>query len=318
MSRPDVSIRGPEQATARDIDELNRVFSEAFTDRYHRDGLTGVQVPQLHPEVWKYALATAQAGAMIWREATGALAAFNMVHQSGAEGWMGPLAVRPALQGLGLGRRIVTEGLRWLQSRGATRIGLETMPRTVDNIGFYAGLGFRPGHLTLTMIGNPGTPSGPPRVRALSTSGDQFKTMVEDCRRLVDGLTPGVDYSRELLLTEEHRLGDTTVLYEAGRCRGFAVWHTIPLTLGGEKELRVLKLVADGLDSFGSVLRGVGMGRGGGDRRKVSVRCQTVYPDAYSALVGAGFRIHWTDLRMLHGGSPERAERGIVFSNWEI
>ncbi len=61
---------------------------------------------------------------------------------------MGPLAVRPDLQGHGVGERIVREGLEWLGAHGATRIGLETMPRTIDNIGFYSRLGFLPGHLT--------------------------------------------------------------------------------------------------------------------------------------------------------------------------
>ena len=31
---------------------------------------------------------------MVWRDDEGALVAFNIAHQSGTEGWMGPLAVR--------------------------------------------------------------------------------------------------------------------------------------------------------------------------------------------------------------------------------
>ena len=86
-----------------DIDPLNRVFAEAFTDRYSRDGLVGVRVPQLNTLVWRYAIEDAGDGAMVWRDAEGQLVAFNMVHRSGTEGWMGPLAVRPDRQGEGLG-----------------------------------------------------------------------------------------------------------------------------------------------------------------------------------------------------------------------
>ena len=32
MWRPDRSLRGPERPTLRDIDPLNRVFADAFTD----------------------------------------------------------------------------------------------------------------------------------------------------------------------------------------------------------------------------------------------------------------------------------------------
>ena len=38
---PDREVYGPERPQARDIDPLNRVFAESFTDRYRRDGMTG-------------------------------------------------------------------------------------------------------------------------------------------------------------------------------------------------------------------------------------------------------------------------------------
>src|SRR6185369_190616 len=72
------------------------------------------------------------------------------MHQSGTEGWMGPLAVRTEYQGAGTGKEIVTRGVEWLKQNGASVIGLETMPRTMDNIGFYSRLGFVPGRLTVT------------------------------------------------------------------------------------------------------------------------------------------------------------------------
>src|SRR5436309_903063 len=83
MWRPDRSVRGPERGTVRDVDPLNRVFAEAFTDRYSRDGLVGVRVPQLNAAIWHYALEDAGDGAMVWRDAAGELVGFNMVHRSG-------------------------------------------------------------------------------------------------------------------------------------------------------------------------------------------------------------------------------------------
>ena len=72
----------------------------------------------LNPLVWRYAIEDAGDGAMIWRDADGQLVAFNMVHQSGIEGWMGPLAVRPDRQGEGLGSTMVRTGIDWLQGAG--------------------------------------------------------------------------------------------------------------------------------------------------------------------------------------------------------
>ena len=94
----DRDLYGPERPTVRDIEPLNRVFSESFTDRYRRDGLLGVRVPHLNPLIWRYALEDAGDGAMVWRDGDGELAGFNVVHFSGSEGWMGPLrgASRPS------------------------------------------------------------------------------------------------------------------------------------------------------------------------------------------------------------------------------
>ena len=111
-----------------------------------------MRVPQLNPVIWRYAIEDAGDGAMVWRDAAGELVGFNMVHRSGTEGWMGPLAVRPERQGEGLGSGMVLAGIDWLKAEGARTIGLETMPRTVDNIGFYSRLGFMPGHLTITLV----------------------------------------------------------------------------------------------------------------------------------------------------------------------
>ena len=42
---PERRLDGPTRPTEADIEALNRVFAESFTDRYRRDGLVGVRVP---------------------------------------------------------------------------------------------------------------------------------------------------------------------------------------------------------------------------------------------------------------------------------
>src|SRR5437879_4067731 len=79
---PERQVYGPERAGERDIDGLNRVFAEAFTDRYRRDGLVGVRVPQLNPDVWRYALLDAGEGAMLWRDEAGQVAAMVLGHSA--------------------------------------------------------------------------------------------------------------------------------------------------------------------------------------------------------------------------------------------
>ena len=314
--RPDRGVRGPERPTLRDVDALNRVFSEAFTDRYTRDGLSGVRVPHLNPLVWRYAIEDAGEGAMVWRDADGGIAGFNMVHRSGAEGWMGPIAVRPDLQSEGLGTAMVRAGIDWLQAKGATTIGLETMPRTVENIGFYSRLGFVPGHLTVTLIRDL---SNAPELAAERLSVGNPDRALEECRVLTHELAPGVDFTRELALTHELALGDTALVRRHDALTGFVLWHSAALAAARPRdELRVLKIVARDLETFRELVDVV---QGVAERervRRVSIRCQTRFAAGYLQLLSQGFRVHWTDLRMTLSDRPEPEMRGVVMSNWEI
>jgi GNAT superfamily N-acetyltransferase len=319
MWRPDRSVRGPERATLRDIDPLNRVFAEAFTDRYSRDGLVGVRVPQLNPAIWRYAIEDAGEGAMLWRDGDGQLAGFNMVHRSGTEGWMGPIAVRPDRQNEGLGSMMVQAGIDWLKSQGARTIGLETMPRTVDNIGFYSRLGLMPGHLTITLVRDVGRRNADPGT-LLSGTGARLAEGLAECRALAERLGPGLDFTRELALTQELRIGDTTLVRRDGRLVAFVLWHSAPLAAGRPKdEVRVLKVVAESLDDLERAVDAVQQAAQHERVRRVTIRCQSAFADGYLRLVERGFRVHWTDLRMILRGYASGGPRaGVVLSNWEI
>jgi GNAT superfamily N-acetyltransferase len=310
---------GPTRATADDIAELNQVFSESFTERYRRDGMVGVRVPFLNPSIWRYALEDAAEGAMIWRDDRDHIAAFNMVHRSGAEGWMGPLAVRTEYQGNGMGKEIVQRGVEWLKAQGSSVIGLETMPRTMDNIGFYSRLGFLPGRLTITM-----TLEAQASVDGAVLFGRMSPRARDDalgqCRALVQRLLPGYDYSREITLTSDLSVGDTVLLYDDDRLVGFALAHTAPLVEGRvREELRVLKLVLEDESRFEDLLRAVSdLARRSGTRR-VSLRVQGEFGSAYRRVIALGAHVRWTDLRMsLSAYEERRPERGLVLSNWEI
>ncbi|HTS87503.1 MAG TPA: GNAT family N-acetyltransferase [Gemmatimonadales bacterium] len=318
---PDREIRGPERPTMRDIEPLNRIFSEAFTDRYRRDGMSGVRVPHLNPTIWRYALEDAGDGAMVWRDADAELCGFNILHLSGREGWMGPLAVRPDRQGAGLGKSMIRAGIDWLKARGVRTIGLETMPRTIENIGFYSQLGFLPQHLTVTLVRDlTRRPALHPEV--LSTAGPARADRLRACRELTDRLVPGTDFTRELAATADLRIGDTLLLRDpAGELAGFALFHTAPLAAGRpQEELRVLKLVARDAESFERLIGTAEAAALAADVRRISLRCQTAFGPAYLRLVQMGYRAHWTDLRMTLDGyaEPVVPAGAVVWSNWEI
>ncbi len=313
-------VHGPYQAQREDIPALNQIFSEAFTERYRRDGMVGVRVPFLNPAIWRYALDDAGAGAMVWRGERGEMVAFNMAHRSGAEGWMGPLAVRPEWQGAGVGKDVVRAGIDWLQRAGARVIGLETMPRTMDNIGFYSSLGMLPGRLTLTL-----TCDAAPADRAAPLLGrlplGDRDDVVSACRTLLGEQMPDYDFTREILLTDELALGDTLLLRSsAGDLRGFALCHTVPLVEGRvREELRVLKLVLVHASDLHEMVASLADYARRAGARRVAMRVQGDYVTAFEQLMALGARVRWTDLRMTMGTAEEpRARTGIVWSNWEV
>lgn len=317
--RPSNVISGPTVAKLEDIPALNVVFSDAFSERYRRDGMVGVRVPNLNPQVWRYAIEDAAAGAMLWRDARGEVAAFNMVHRSGIEGWMGPLAVRTDQQGAGTGRRIVEHGINWLQREGAAVIGLETMPRTMDNIGFYSRQGFAPGRLTITLTIDAAAADSTPELLGRMSVRDRDDELIA-ARALTQRLLPGYDFTREIVLTHDLALGETVLLKERHELVGFALCHTAPLVEGRlREELRVLKLVLareDLLEPMASALADLAKRSG---TRRLAFRVQGEYPAVYRRLIARGARVRWTDLRMTLAGCDEpRPSTGIVLSNWEI
>ncbi|MGH7669779.1 MAG: GNAT family N-acetyltransferase [Gemmatimonadaceae bacterium] len=317
--KPNPTIEGPFPAGVDDVAGLNQVFSDAFTERYRRDGMVGVRVPFLNPAVWRYAIDDAGGGALCWRAANGEIAAFNMVHRSGVEGWMGPLAVRQDFQGSGVGKEVVRRGVEWLIDGGATVIGLETMPRTLDNIGFYSSQGFTPGRLTLTTTLEAERTTGAPRLYG-RLSAPEKEHALEECRALLGTLLPGYDHTGEIALTDDLALGDTVLMHDHGVLVGFALCHTIPLVEGRlREELRVLKVALADAQYFEPMIATLrDFARRSGTRR-VAIRIQGEYAAAYQQVIRLGGRVRWSDLRMSLAGYEERAPaRGLVLSNWEI
>jgi len=312
-------VDGPFVATVDDIAQLNEVFTEAFTERYRKDGMVGVRVPPLNPVIWQYAIEDAGDGALCWRDERGQIVAFNMAHHSGTEGWMGPLCVRPDQQGAGLGKVIVQAGMRWLRLQRASVIGLETMPRTMDNIGFYSQLGFVPGHLTVTLTLDAAVGDRTPHLLSHLSPADRDSAMAA-CLALTTRLMPGYDFTRELELTHRLGLGDTLLFGPPHDPGGFALCHTAPLVEGrGRDELRVLKLVMARRTELPQMLKALAdLARRSGTRR-LAIRVQGDYPDAYRTLMALGARVRWTDLRMSAFGWNEIPPTdGLILSNWEI
>ena len=134
-------------------------------------------------------------------------------------------------------------------------------------------------------------------------------------------MMPGYDYTREIVLTAQHELGDTIFVRRGNEVVSFAICHSVPLVEGrATEEMRVLKIVARSEADFDHLVTQLcahARAKGG---RRVAIRVQGQYSDVYRRLMARGARVRWTDLRMsVHERAESRAAGGgIVLSNWEI
>jgi hypothetical protein len=144
---------------------------------------------------------------------------------------------------------------------------------------------------------------------------------LRQCRALLNELAPGYDYTREMVLTAQHQLGETLMVRQGNDLRSFAICHSVPLIEGrATDEIRALKMVARSEADFDTLVTQLCAHARMKAARRVAIRVQGQYSDVYRRLMSRGARVRWTDLRMaMHGYAESRpVADGIVLSNWEI
>jgi hypothetical protein len=190
----------------------------------------------------------------------------------------------------------------------------------MDNVGFYSTLGFVPGHLTVTVTMEAAR-AGIQSTTVSSLNPHERELALRQCRALLEQMAPGYDYTREILLTAQHDLGDTLFVRKGFDVLSFAVCHSVPLVEGrATEEMRVLKMVAKSEADFDHLVTQLCAHARVRGARRVAIRVQGQYSSIYRRLIGRGARVRWTDLRMsVHEFAEARpANGGIVLSNWEI
>lgn len=118
---------------------------------------------------------------------------FNMVHQWGSLGWVGPAVVSPDYQGRGLGGALMRWSLERLQALGCTTIGLETWPHNLGNVSLYVKVGFDVGPLTC-VLEKPTAGSAAHFTGRRLLDLPERSTLMQGLAALWDQIMPGLDY----------------------------------------------------------------------------------------------------------------------------
>ena len=75
--------------------------------------------------------------------ARGRVLGYAISGRSGTKGYLQRLAVDPAVEGRGLGRALILDGLRWMRRRGASQVVVNTQVGNERALRLYQHLGFR-------------------------------------------------------------------------------------------------------------------------------------------------------------------------------
>jgi len=103
----------------------------------------GLVVPQNDPVKDIARKLQFQPGLFLVGEREGQIVATAMAGYDGHRGWINYLAVSPALQGSGLGRRIMEEAEARLRALGCPKINLQVRTSNTQVIAFYERIGYK-------------------------------------------------------------------------------------------------------------------------------------------------------------------------------
>ena len=307
-----------------DLPAVNRILTKSFTAARISDGFKKTHVSLCHLSFLEMYLAAFPAGCFVLENEHG-LIGYTFSRLWGEVAWIGPLSVIPAHQNKKLGQQLMVNTIETLKRAGAKVIGLETMPRSMRNIGFYSKLGFIPQQLTLDLI------KPVPRVPEEPFPADyevlfyhhadpaEKILLIAAAEKLARRIDPCLSIRTEIEVTGHFHYGDTMCVRRENELLACFVVHT--KTYAEDEVCRYMKIVVSLMEtalSIAELLPYFFMWAGRENLDILSFRTPTRYARAYTELINAGFEVFHSELRMTLDGYEEVADpQRFYLCKWE-
>jgi len=255
-------------------------------------------------------------------EVDGRLVGSNFATRWGSFGFFGPLTLDPALWGRSVAGRLMEPVVERFEAWGVTHAGLFTFAHSPKHIGLYQKYGFRPRSLTLLLEKSVGPTEVPPEgwqaYSRLSEGGR--REALASCRRLTDGIYPGLDVTPEIEAMERQSLGETVLVGEGERV-GVAACHSGPGSEAGSGACYIkFGAAAPGPGArrhFGRLLRACEAFAAGAGATRLTAGVNAARREAYEEMLAAGFRIAHTGIAMHRPNEPGFSRQGaFVIDDW--
>ncbi len=244
-------------------------------------------------------------------------------HVWGTTGWVGPLSILPSYQARGLGKELLKSSLRYLEDQGCVDIGLETMPDSAVNLGMYLKIGLRPEGLVLVLGKRleqhevPEEPAGNITVERFSESGVQ-EALKSKIKRLSNSVRLGLDYTKEVELTQKFSFGDTIVATSKGKVVGFCNVHTSPrrVNMGGASIRVLVTDPASKEDALDALIASAELLGADANSPEISVAMPAQSRRALDAAFSRGYTVVQSFERLMWMGSSGMSDRINNLCTW--
>jgi ribosomal protein S18 acetylase RimI-like enzyme len=235
----------------------------------------------------------------------------------GKLGWIGTFGVNPDCHGRGIGQKLLIRTIERLEQAGCTTIGLETMPDSPYNVGFYTKMGFTPTYPTLHLSKTSKSITSTPSFGLLSeVNGQEAFACITS---LSHTGSKQVDYVVEAHNAEKYGWGDT-LLFGWPQPYGFAVIRTISTLQGSSqpicgvicavlepKSRNRLSEVLELLQSYAYEKKA----------SQITLPVNAIDSGALQEVIRSGFQVDRIRLRMIYQGEYLCPE-GIEMSRWTM
>jgi ribosomal protein S18 acetylase RimI-like enzyme len=234
----------------------------------------------------------------------------------GTVGLVGPVAVLTNYQNQDIGQHLLRATQDFFDENNTTLQGVVTYPASPKHLALYHKFGYKPKGLVAIMSRMPerqAAAAAPPKAAGGALATRRFSTLeevrkkaaIQRLRRITGTIYRGLDLSKEIEIVDGLALGDTLLLEHNRGIIGFAVYHIPGVSEAPAGGLYVKYLAIDRahrrpecLGHMLDVLEGLAL-QSGLQRVIAPVYCE--YFAAYQALVGRGYHIDFTMVRMKRG-----------------
>jgi ribosomal protein S18 acetylase RimI-like enzyme len=232
----------------------------------------------------------------------------------GSVGWFGTFSVLPEYQGRGIGKQLIAASVDYMRRapQPGRVIGLETMPDSPYNLGLYLRLGFRARFLTFLLGKALEQPiAGDVDLPHWSAAdAETQECWLANLRRAAGQIQPGLDYSKEIISTARHNLGQTLVMTEGATAIGSStVWlESVREGMDGESAtVQVLTLhpAHTNVETFRALVEAseeLAIAHG---KQRLAMPVNACHTWALEQLLRWGYRIERALVRMVLQGTDE-------------